>query len=137
MPISPVQYETRNDKSQSRLVKLADGKVVGGLSSDGVFVKRVIGSKHKLRTPEAWCIDAQAFDEEIRPRATQIVVIDRESGFEYKASIDHFDQHKGTLDRGFGLQYFLVLSQWEVIEPNGDKPQQLTLWGDEGNGQKS
>ena len=108
---------------EKRLAKVGD-KVVGCLEGNK-FTKSVMGSKHKLRCPQAWAIDAEAFDSDIRPNATQIVVIDRETGLEYSCSVETFDRLKGELDRGFGRQYFLTLNHWHV-EGNGHK--QLSLW---------
>lgn len=90
--------------------------------------------KQKLLEPR-WAVDANFFDQQVKPFAKWFVIWDNESDTKWRVSVEHFDQHKGTLDRGFGLQYFLALSQWEIIEPNGNR--QLSLWGDEGNGQKS
>lgn len=116
----------------STLIKMEDGKVIGRLEGD-TFIKPVVGSKHKLRYPPAWAIDATAFDEQIKPSAKKIVVLDKETGTKYHASVETFDRLKGELDRGFGRQYFLLLNHWQV-EDNGNR--QLSLWGGEGNGQK-
>jgi len=103
----------------------AQGKIIGYLQGRR-FTKPVIGSKHKLRVPPAWAIDAEAFDREIRPNAMEILVIDKETGIKYRASVGTFDRLKGELDRGFGRQYFLTLNNWQA-EQNGNR--QLTLWG--------
>jgi len=110
------------EKKQS--VKVGD-KIVGYLEG-GKFIKQVVGSKHRLRLPPAWAIDAEAFEGEIKPNARGIVVIDRETGMEYHASVETFDKFKGELDRGFGRQYYLPLSYWEV---RGNGQRQLRLWG--------
>lgn len=114
----------------STLIKMEDGKVIGRLEGD-TFIKPVVGSKHRLRTPPAWAIDATAFDEQIKPSAKKIVVLDKETGMKYHASVQTFDKLKGELDRGFGKQYFLLLNHWQV-EDDGNR--QLSLWGDDGNG---
>ena len=114
--------------TKKKLVKCGD-KVVGSLE-DNRFIKLVIGSKHKLRCPRAWAIDAEAFDIEVKPNATEIAVIDKETGLEYHCSVEIFDRLKGELDRGFGRQYFLTLNHWQV-EGNGHR--QLSLWGNGGD----
>lgn len=92
----------------------AQGKVIGYLQ-DHAFIKPVRGSKHMLLFPQkAWAIDAEVFDREVKPNTSKFVVIDRETGLEYHCSIEVFDRLKGELDRGFGKQYFLTLSHWEV-----------------------
>src|SRR4030043_1055225 len=88
---------------EKKLVKVGE-KIVGHIEGDR-FVKAVIGSKHRLRQPPAWAIDAEVFDTEVKPKATQIVVIDKETGNEYHTSVDTFDKFKGELDRGIGNKY--------------------------------
>ena len=114
------------DYSKNReLIKVGE-KVVGCLQ-DSKFIKSVIGSKHRLRRPSGWAIDSNVFDEQIKPNATEIVVIDKELGKTYHCSVKTFDRLKGELDRGFGRQYFLTLSHW-LIENNGHR--QHSLWGE-------
>ena len=117
------RHYNRDDK---RLVKLSDGRVVGWIEGD-TFIRPVVGSRHQLRQPPAWAIDAEAFDKEIKPQATLFRVKDSETNTIYEVSTDYLDQHKGELDRGFGRQYFLPLSQWKV-KPNGNGSKQLSLW---------
>lgn len=101
-------------------------KTIGYFDGDR-FIKPVIGSKHRLKYPPAWAIDAHAFDSEVMLHATEIVIQDKESGLEYHASVETFDRLKGELDRGFGRQYFLTLNHWQE---RGNGHQQLSLWGD-------
>jgi hypothetical protein len=107
-------------------VKLPNGKVLGRFQ-ENKFIKEVCGSKHRLRYPPAWAIDAEAFDREVKPNAAEIIVIDKETGTKYHAQVDTFDRLKGELDRGWGRQYFLTLNHWEV-ENNGDR-QLMFDWG--------
>lgn len=118
-----------SNTSGRKLIKVGN-KVVGYLEGNH-FIKWVMGSKHRLRCPPAWAIDADAFNTDIRPNATEIIVIDKEAGLKYRCPVETFDRLKGVLDRGFGRQYFLPISNWKVTEPNG--PRQLSLWGDEGH----
>jgi hypothetical protein len=117
-------YTTETRKLVNRPIKVQD-KIIGCLQNH-TFIKRVIGSKHRLRCPPAWAIDAEAFDKEIKPNATEFVVLDKETGLEYHCLVENFDRLKGELDRGFGRQYFLTLNHWEVRD-NGNH--QLSLWG--------
>lgn len=105
-------------------VKLPNGKIVGRFQ-ENKFIKEVRGSKHKLKYPLAWAIDAEVFDNEIKPNATEILVIDKETDTKYRAPVDTFDRLKGEFDRGWGRQYFLRLDYWKV-EDNGNR--QLSLW---------
>lgn len=112
--------------STNRKVVKIENKIIGCLEGNK-FIKSVLGSKHQLKYPPAWAIDSNAFDTEIKPNATAMVVIDKEKDIKYFVSTDSFDRLKGTLDRGFGRQYFLTLNYWQV-EENGNR--QLSLWGD-------
>ena len=118
-----------NCSTKRKTIKVGN-KTIGNLE-DNKFIKTVVGSKHQLKSPPAWAIDAQAFDNEVRSNVTEIVIKDKESGLEYHSSVEHFDKHKGTLDRGFGKQYFLTLNYWEE---RGNGPYQLSLWGGGDNG---
>ena len=100
-------------------------KIIGYLEHDAFF-KPVQGSKHQLRCPPAWAIDASAFDDQVKVLATRIVIVDRETNTKYHTSVETFDRLKRTLNRGFGKQYFLTLNYWQV-EHNGNR--QLSLWG--------
>lgn len=130
-----VKYEQCDySNTQRPVVKTpvkAQGKVIGYFQQDHTFTKPVIGSKHQLRRPPAWAIDADAFDREIKPNAKEFVIIDKEAGLEYHCTMQVFDRLKGELDRGFGRQYFLTLKHWEVRN-NGHR--QLNLWGGGNNG---
>ena len=112
--------------SQSETVRSYDGKVIGYLKGD-VFVKPVCASKHQLKKPPAWAVDAEAFDHQIKSMAKLFRIKDSETGNIYEVTIEYFDQHKGEFDRRFGRQYFLPLNQWRVIELDSDKPRQLAL----------
>jgi hypothetical protein len=113
--------------SQRQVVRSCDGRIIGYLEGD-IFKKPVSASKHKLRKPPAWAIDAEAFDWQIKGAATVFRVEDKETGKVYEVSVAYFDQHKGEFDRGFGRQYFLPLARWKTHE-NGNGGRQLTLWG--------
>ena len=111
-----------------RLVKVGE-KIIGHIDGNR-FVKQVSGSRHMLRRPPAWAIDAEAYDSEIRPNATEIVVLDKETGLEYHCSVETFDRLKGGLDRGFGRQYMLTLNHW-VVRVNGHRQLGLLGQGDD------
>ena len=108
-------------------MKLPDGKVVGQLQGD-VFIKPVVGSRHMLRTPRAWAMDAELYDE-IRPSIQRLVIQDKETGIEYYVSAEVFDRFRGVLDRGFGRQYFLPLPRWSVERPGDAKQLALNFDG--------
>ena len=108
---------------RGQLLRLPDGKVAGRLEGD-VFIKPVAGSRHMLRTPRAWAIDAELY-EQVRPSIQRLVIQDKETGIGYYVSAEVFDRFRGVLDRGFGRQYFLSLTRWSVEHPGDAK--QLAL----------
>ena len=127
-----VNDRPRSQDRQRQAVRSYDGKVIGYLEGD-TFVKRVDGSKHRLQKPPGWAVDARAYDEDIRTRATTFRVEDRETGEVFEASVAYFDEHKGEFDRRWGRQYYLPLSRWRVHRNgNGNRCRQLSLWGDNG-----
>jgi hypothetical protein len=104
---------------------LFDGKVIGTLEN-GRFIKHVVGSRHMLRKPPAWAIDATAFDDEILPYASEVVIVDRETGTTYRLATETFAQHKFKFNRGYGNQYACLLKHFEVEK---DGVRQLSLFG--------
>ncbi len=113
--------------TKPRKIISVGNKVVGYIEGN-TFFKPVLGSRHKLRNPPAWAIDAEVFDTQVKPNTVEMVVIDRETGTEYHISTELFDRLKGKLNRGFGRQYFLTLKHWETEDIDN---KQLRLW--EGN----
>ena len=58
---------TISPQKRKAAIKVGD-RVVGYLEGNGdkdKFTKSVVGSKHRLRCPPAWAIDAEVFDKEI------------------------------------------------------------------------
>jgi hypothetical protein len=105
-----------------------ENKIVGYLDGDK-FIKPVLGSRHKLKTPRGWAIDAEAWDQQIRARANEFVILDKEGNTEYHCSVQDFERYKGRMNRGHGEQYFLTDPHWRPINPDCF---QLLLFG-EGN----
>ena len=93
-----------------------------GWIENGVFYKevnnKVNGSKHDLRQRAAWSIDAEAFDKQIKPYATELVIVNTWRGTKFRVSVEKFDSLKEELGRSYGKQYYLSPAYWE-IETNG------------------
>tara|TARA_Y100000310_G_scaffold58000_1_gene53148 strand:- start:1584 stop:1871 length:288 start_codon:yes stop_codon:yes gene_type:complete len=88
-------------------------KIIGRIEGD-TFYKPVRASLHKLRSPEAWAIDASVFARHIKDLSS-IVIEDKETGNTYQADVALFNEKKGTIDRGHGRQYFLTMNYWTDI----------------------
>lgn len=84
------------------------------------FRKRIIGSKHMLRTPRAICFDRSTLDDAARAGAAHVSVTDTESGKCYFASIETINRYGFTVTRGHGNQVGLTLDRWRI---DGEQPQ--------------
>ena len=91
------------------------GSTIIGKIEGGAFTKPVSGSKHMLKRPPAWAIQADTYDSQVKGKVKYIVIWDKDTGRRYKTSAEIFDKHKGVLDRGFGKQYFLTMNHWTVL----------------------
>jgi len=90
-----------------------DRKVIGEIAG-AAFVKHVRKSKHLLRQPPAWAVDALAYDHLIKGKVKEIRVVDDEEGHTYTAPAEVFEKYKRRFDRGFDPQYFLTLRFWSM-----------------------
>ena len=99
--------------NEALAVRNKDNRVIGQIAN-GMFSKMIAG-KHLLRKPPAICIDAEPFNKLIWPscHSIQVRVLDGEHQGEYRTPMINFTTYKGEIDRGFGLQYFMILERWE------------------------
>ena len=121
-----------NYNTQSAFVNTpvrAQGKTIGYLEGN-CFRKRVIGSKHKLRKPPAWCISKEAFCEEVLPNTENILIEDIESGLVYECPTTVFAEHSFEIQRGdFEPQLALGL-RFGRVKSNGHHQVNLFEGGD-------
>jgi len=96
------------------IIRSIDGNIIGTLDN-GVFLKRVSGAVHMLRTPPAWAIDCKAFVDYVLPQSHTIRIEDKNTGTAYEISTKVFDDKKVYMDRKFGAQYFVILKHWHEI----------------------
>jgi len=87
------------------------------------FVKR-IGRSGFLKQPPAICFEVYTLKQAEEAGARVIRVIDKDSGFEYCAALAKLWREGFELDRGFGKQRGLLLSEWEVFK-TAPQPKQL------------
>jgi len=90
-----------------------DNRIAGALV-DGWLRKIVQGSRHMLRSPRAWAIDAGALATARAAGALGVRVEDTESGRVYLADWAALDAHGYTFDRGHGRQIALPLRYWQL-----------------------
>jgi len=99
-------------------------RVVGTVEG-GVFTKPVHGSRHMLLSPLAWSMDVVTFQEALNAGADFVLIQDKDTGIEYRASTETIVKKGFRLDRGHGPQVALGLAHWEATPP---KPVQRKLW---------
>jgi hypothetical protein len=102
------------------------GSKTYGILFGDTFRKTCKASKHFLRKPQAICLDSDALERAQAAGATRVEVLDTESGNTYSQSIAQIKKAGFIFDRGFGSQYGLVLSAWQVHKPG--EPEQLSLF---------
>lgn len=95
------------------IVRNQRGSIVGRVI-DRIFIKDVFGSRHMLRQPMAWAIDADIFDRVIIPNCNSIHIVDRETNTRYAVGVKTFIEKREILNRGHGRQYFLELIYWQT-----------------------
>ena len=131
MSISHCATESRKSQSSNGDSRIYsdDGTRVIGIVRNYTFTKSNWHStKHLCWKHKAIGLDHMAFLYQVEPFASQIVVLDKDTGKEYRVSMEVFKQLAIEDDLGWGLQLFLPLKYWEVTEPDGSKPLQLPLW---------
>lgn len=79
-----------------------------------VLAKDIEGSKHFLKKPPAICFDEQALEIAESMGVTDIVVYDKETGTEYRATMGQMRAKGLPLDRGYGKQVALLMGEWQT-----------------------
>lgn len=82
---------------------------VAGWTENGIYRKRVKGSKHQLRKPPAYGIDENIFQQLVEDKVTDIRIQDTETMKVYAAPPEVWADRGFLQDRGHGLQHFLLL----------------------------
>ncbi|HUU63669.1 MAG TPA: hypothetical protein VMX96_07120 [Dehalococcoidia bacterium] len=135
MPISDCITVTGGSQSYSGVIRVPsdEGSRIIGVIRDSTFTKSNWHySKHMCWKHHAIGLDRGAFVDYVKSLATTIIVTDKDTGREYRASVEDFERLSIEDNLGWGQQLFLPLKHWEVIEPDGHKPLQLALWGGRG-----
>lgn len=93
---------------------IKEGQHITGAVVDGWLLKRVRGSKHKLRNRPGWAVDAAALSIARTLGAVGVRIEDQDSGRVYLADWAALDAHGYTFDRGHGRQIALDLKHWQL-----------------------
>ena len=101
-----------NQTGNGQSIVLA-GRIVG-MVRDHELVKRVQESKHLLRSPRGWAIDAYALSVARTLGALGVCIEDTETGKVYRADLATIDTHGWQFDRGHGRQIALPLHYWQL-----------------------
>ena len=101
-----------NQTGNGQSIVLA-GRVVG-VVKEHELVKKVQQSKHLLRSPRGWAIDAYALSIARTLGAVGVRVEDTETGKTYRADLATIDAHGWPFDRGHGRQIALPLHYWQL-----------------------
>ena len=105
-------------------LRTRNGRNITGAIRDGYLVKVVQGSRHMLRSPKGWAIDAHALATARAAGAVGVFVEDQDTGAVYLADWAALDAHGYRFNRGYGDQVALQLKFWQLE----GAPQQAALF---------
>ena len=117
--------QSRVNAGQPYSTPIYVGSKVVGKVEDNTFYKSIHGSRHLLRRPPAIAFDISSILDAESVGATYAKVTDLDSGHSYHAPIKKIIEKGFNLNRGFGDQIALLLSEWR----RDDEPKQLRLFG--------
>ena len=127
--IRPAEYKSQTFNGIIRVLS-DDGRRIIGIVKGFSFTKTNWHStKHICRKYQAIGLDHTAFLNQIMSSANLIIVPDKDTGREYRVTVEDFKRFAIMDNLGWGLQLFLPLRYWRVIEPDGEESFQLSLWG--------
>jgi hypothetical protein len=93
-------------------IRRKDGRVTG-FCHNGIFSKKVKGSKHMLKFPLGWACDEYVLEQLKRLNIRRIIICDTETNMHYRVLLNDFLEKSITLNRGYGDQRLLELNYWE------------------------
>jgi hypothetical protein len=106
-------------------ILLSDGRVIGKVQN-GIFKKRISGSKHFLRKPPAIAFSVENLTQAEQAGAIKIEVTDKDNGCVYFCTLEHFKRYSWELQRGgFERQRALALSRWDVAGGKNSTPKTI------------
>lgn len=101
--------------SRTHYTPIYVGRKIVGKVQDGVFIKRVLASKHQLQKPPGYAFDITTLQQAEKAGASTVEIIDTETGNIYRAAISTiwtkgFPKHYP----GYKPQYGLELHYWSM-----------------------
>ena len=126
--LRPVRTISQTPNGTSHVLSAGRNGVIGEIQ-DTTFIRSGWHSaKHLCYRHKAISLCKATFLQYILPFVTFVVVPDINTGSEYKASIKDFRQYAIEHDRGRRIELCLPLLYWSIIEPDGTKSTQLSLF---------
>lgn len=104
---------TENSLSSNPQAITLAGRIVG-IVKGHELVKRVQMSKHLLKSPRGWAIDAYALSVARTLGAVGVRIEDTETGSVYRADLATIDAHGWQFDYGHGRQIAVPLQYWQI-----------------------
>lgn len=108
-------YAHYKAKEERGIAVYARGRKVGEVRG-GVLEKTAKGKEHFLREPVALAISAEALEQAARAGAVYVRVRAPERRVLYMATLERIRMRGIKIDRGYGAQLALLLSEWEEWE---------------------
>lgn len=105
--------------SQDNCTKIKVGNQVVGIVENGVFEKRIHGSRHFLRKPMAIAMDESSLAQASKLGAKIVKIIDLDTGLIYIVTIELIYKKGFRFNRGFGDQIGLTLNYWQCTNGQG------------------
>jgi hypothetical protein len=110
------RYSLEEQMDGTKMVK-ADNKVMGFIDGN-IFMKRVRGSRHLLRSVPGWAFDVEVLEILDNEGVRSIHITDIETGQTFEAELDVLrDRGQPIRFPKYGPQLILPLSYWTMADP--------------------
>ena len=100
-----------------------------GFVAGETFHKTVSAHRHFLRTPRAIALDLGSLEQAERAGARFVCIHDSDSGNLYRASCKLIRERGFGVNRGFGAQVALQISDWNLPVDTGLQPALFEVTG--------
>jgi hypothetical protein len=98
-----------------------------GTVEGGIFKKAIKFSKHALQKPPALALSVESMRQAEGVGARQIEITDKESGYIYSCTLEHFKRYSWQIQRGgFEPQRALALDRWTLTMSDHITPVTVT-----------